>query len=628
MRRASCTVIAAAAALVAASTLTLGKASACGGEGPPIVPEWSLHGAPDRATRLVGRVLDLDGTPVAGARVGVETGFDDLHVATDAAGRFDVALPTTSPVARCVVAADGRAVALGTWTAVAQGRVTDVGEIRLARPATIRGRVADADDRPAAWSWIEIDGTDVFGAAWESVARLGGVGTVDCDPATGAFEIASLPAGRFTLTGKSVTADVSWVDATAPSDGVRLAATPFPDGPRLDVDATLGPPDERAPDEDADAVVERSGSIVRGERVSDGGCMSPSWVRFRTTPPCTLLFPGSRAHRRVEVAIDSVPHRPIRMELAPLPIGPGDYGFTGIVEGDGKPAQRRCVVEATREPGRGEEDVAPWPVATTRTLPDGTFTFAGLRRGGTYRVRAWVETARDAPDDTESAPDVPQSARADAESARADAEFAPSPRVRVGKELVRVALARCVERRIDVAVPSAPESVPDFRVECVATQRRRGETPALVPDVVVAGDVAGAGVTLRGLDPARPFSAVIRVRANGVWTRRLVAEGAAIGAPLVVTAPTGRRIAGRVVRDGRPVPGARVEFRTDSGPPGDAVVTDLDGRFALDGFDGGIACSVTAWSGTSGHGRATLDAHFSAAAAGSVEIALQPVARR
>ncbi len=119
--------------------------------------------AVERGVTVTGRVLDPDGKPVVDATVAPAltgsgnslTGDTRFSVTTDKDGRFTSVLPASGIREYNLVAHDGK---YGQWRTWANGvlppfrtkpgeAVRDL-ELRLTRPATVRGRVTDPDGRP------------------------------------------------------------------------------------------------------------------------------------------------------------------------------------------------------------------------------------------------------------------------------------------------------------------------------------------------------------------------------------------------------------------------------------------------------------------------------------------------
>jgi hypothetical protein len=551
------------------------------------VPGELVRGLPDDLTRIRGSVTDEAGRPIAGARVAVQTGLTDTVVTTDATGRIDLALSTASPVVRCIVSAAGKGLSIGKWGEVEPGHGADIGRIELRPAAPIRGQVADADGVPVPWAWIEIDGTQVFGRDWEDAARLLGAHLVDCHPTDGTFRVDALPPGSYRIGGRAVGHDVGGAPVVAPATDVRLGAEPFPDGPRLDIDTFLSPPDRAEPDDEI--VVETATGAVRGRRMAVS--METSFLRFPVSLPCRLVYAGRRWNERVEIVLDRVPHGPMPIALRPKrppasALG-GDVSIRGVVELGGVPlawhdgsagvprSGYRCRVEAFLHSPHQADD-GPRCRAEILTRPDGSFQFDRLLRGS-YALRATVEECFGDP---------------------VDAPIGPESMVGVGNGLVRVPMTPRSNPVLAVHVPDSVRSAPDFRLEATAA---RGSTNF---PCVVSGD----RVTVRGLPPGR-FDVAVRARANGVWSRRVVVAGDTANPLRIAVIPVGHRIAGRVLIGESPVPAARVEIRPDpdTGTGGDVAFTDADGWFAVFGLSATSDWSVVATAGVGyGAARATV----------------------
>lgn len=119
----------------------------------------------EKGVRITGRVLDPDGNPVSGATVAPArtgsgnslTGDTRFSVPTKADGTFDMLLPASNAALYNLVAHDGK---YGQWRKWANGvyppiqtkpgqELRDV-TLTLTRPATVRGKVVDAQGKPVA----------------------------------------------------------------------------------------------------------------------------------------------------------------------------------------------------------------------------------------------------------------------------------------------------------------------------------------------------------------------------------------------------------------------------------------------------------------------------------------------
>ena len=125
--------------------------------------------------KVSGRVVDPDGKPVAGATVAPAltgtgnslTGDTRFSVRTDRDGRFEVLLPAGGGREYNLVAHDGAYQQWRTWAngvlppmRTKPGEALREVEIRLTRPATVRGRVVDAQGRPVARREVRASAAD------------------------------------------------------------------------------------------------------------------------------------------------------------------------------------------------------------------------------------------------------------------------------------------------------------------------------------------------------------------------------------------------------------------------------------------------------------------------------------
>lgn len=179
----------------------------------------------ERGATVRGRVTDPDGKPVAGATVAPAltgtgnslTGDTRFSAHTDEIGRFEVVLPASGDRAYNLVAHDGTHRQWRTWAngvsatmRTTPGQVIENFELRLTRPATVTGRVVDAEGRPVA-------GCDVRASAGDRMENR------YYDPTTttgddGAFTL------RFIRPGEQfIQASPFWLDATRAPDGTTRA---------------------------------------------------------------------------------------------------------------------------------------------------------------------------------------------------------------------------------------------------------------------------------------------------------------------------------------------------------------------------------------------------------------------
>ncbi|MCG3134866.1 MAG: hypothetical protein HMLKMBBP_02274 [Planctomycetes bacterium] len=544
---------------------------------PPPLPEWLFPGPVDEGTRVRGCVVDSDGLGVEGACVVVHTGVADCCGTTNSAGVFDVAVPTSSPVAQCMVAKAGFAMHLGPWFAVAQDRGAEVGTITMAPAAVVEGAVVDESGNPVPWAWIDVSRDNRGLRRWPAAFGTG-ITRFVCDPVTGAFRIDTLPAGTHCVSARGLAPQTDgWRTFDAPSTDVRVSLDRDFERPMFVVPYEWGdPPPYRG---DYELVAESEAGVFRpdGNRLlhSRLGC------GFPIPPPFRLVFPENEDYERADVLIDRVILDPVVISPRPKRVSAQDAGghasLRGVVAAGGSPVMwidggavqsgTRCLVRATLS-RPGGADRGPSPSAETLTEPDGSFRLDRLLLGG-YWFSASVETTFGDP------LDAPIDGSYDS-VATASADPAP----------VRISLATRSSHDLRIEVPESILGAPDRRLEVLAWQagaRRRC-------------DVTWSGVRVRGIAPGT-FSVSVRARANGVWTRRVLIECDTQKPLPRLVVPTGRTISGRVVRGDAPVPGVEVLIKPTpwSGVDADIAVTDMDGRFAVAGFDPGSEWIVSAW---------------------------------
>jgi hypothetical protein len=124
---------------------------------------------------VTGRVLDPDGKPVAGATVAPAltgsgnslTGDTRFSVRTDKDGRFTALLPASGVREYNLVAHDGAYTQWRTWAngvlppfRTKPGESVGDIELRLTRPATVRGKVTGVDGRPVAGREVRSSAAD------------------------------------------------------------------------------------------------------------------------------------------------------------------------------------------------------------------------------------------------------------------------------------------------------------------------------------------------------------------------------------------------------------------------------------------------------------------------------------
>jgi protocatechuate 3,4-dioxygenase beta subunit len=129
----------------------------------------------ERGVTVTGRVLDPDGKPVAGATVAPAltgtgnslTGDTRFSVETDKHGRFSVLLPASGARDYNLVAHDGKYEQWRSWAngvlppfRTKPGQVIENVELQLTRPATVRGRLTDANGKPVGGREVRASAAD------------------------------------------------------------------------------------------------------------------------------------------------------------------------------------------------------------------------------------------------------------------------------------------------------------------------------------------------------------------------------------------------------------------------------------------------------------------------------------
>lgn len=113
------------------------------------------------AARVEGRVVDPGGNPVGGASVAAardQLSPDDYRT-TGADGRFSIDGLYAATVYLLLVNADGFGLVALEFDAPAEGESRDLGDLRLALPCTLAGRVVSATGEPVADVRVELEGS-------------------------------------------------------------------------------------------------------------------------------------------------------------------------------------------------------------------------------------------------------------------------------------------------------------------------------------------------------------------------------------------------------------------------------------------------------------------------------------
>ena len=197
----------------------------------------------ERAVTVRGRVLDPDGTPVAGATVAPAltgtgnsiTGDTRYSVETGKDGRFELILPASNDRDYNLIAHDGKFMVWRRWAngvgdpiRTRPGQVLDDVTLRLNRPAVVRGRVVDALGAPVARREVRATGVDKRDNRYY-------VPTVETD-AKGRFELKFVGPGE-----QFIQAAPFWLDPAQAPIGSSAVVTLRPGDVKDDVELTARP---------------------------------------------------------------------------------------------------------------------------------------------------------------------------------------------------------------------------------------------------------------------------------------------------------------------------------------------------------------------------------------------------
>jgi protocatechuate 3,4-dioxygenase beta subunit len=189
----------------------------------------------EQAAIVSGRVLDPDGKPVAGATVAPAltgtgnslTGDTRFSVATDAEGRYTVQLPASGEREYNLIAHDGKFQQWRTWAngvsvllTTEPGDKMDNLDIRLTRPATVRGRVVDRQGQPIAHHVVRASPVDKLENRYYDPET-----TTDAD---GRFELKFIRPGEQYIQAAQAPGGMQLLELTAGElhEGVELQAEP------------------------------------------------------------------------------------------------------------------------------------------------------------------------------------------------------------------------------------------------------------------------------------------------------------------------------------------------------------------------------------------------------------------
>ena len=575
---------------------------------------------------VVGRVLDDAGQPVPQARVALLTGHpvrgefgrrDELirHGQADADGRFALEVPADvlmrqpdRPEVKLVAAAPGLAMAAVT-VSVRPG--SPPAEVRLAAADAVRGRVLDADDRPA-------------GGVAVHVVRVGAVGR---EPVQGGTEPVAgpLPWPEPVVTDADGRFEFADLD---PRQGLGLEVRDDRFAPQraaldvrnADADLTL----RVAPPQVFEGQVRAAdtGRPLAHARLSIAPCEPlqdvpgrPEFLdaradaegRFRVRPLPGRAFkvytfaPEGEPYLAIEQRI-SWPAGTVRQDLA-VALPPGVAVSGRVVDAATGRAVAGARVDYTARPATADppaDENAPRLAgfASERTGPDGRFFVAAVQRG-VVRVFAargnYLMRPADHPPDWD-------------------------------RELSEYAIAHAV---VPLDLPPNCRQY-EFQVELQPGGRLTGRVldaagrPAPAGVLITTGPFAhylwtdarrfnwkDGGFAVPDADPRHRYPVVVldADRENGAFATLPGRAGATV--PDLRLQPCGRAEGRFVGRDGRPLAGVAVGLTarlSDGGSDVDwyrsigrdeSPRTDAAGRFALSGLVPGVRYRVDAFAGSS-----------------------------
>lgn len=487
-----------------------------------------------RPANVAGRVVDVDGSPAAGARVEIRRkGTERYQAARTATSASDGAfrLEDVAAGAHVLVATrEGRVESAEHELDVVPGR--DVAEVALAlrRGGIVEGRVLDRDDRSIAGRRVVAGGFGPYGQLEAAT------------DANGEFRITDVPPGRIEV--------MTWSDSD--TDDYLHASVALEEGGTARVD--LGGASKGA-------------YVVRGV-VTAGGPVAAARVTFNAMGPAasqddrnrTAVTDGSgRYEMRVatigsySVGVMSRENGTVwkRVDLADAPtqvvdVELGSARITGrVVDHDGRPvAEARVRVEPNVRSFTGDAQ----STSDDETAADGTFALRGLLPG-TYVLRA-----------------DPQRWSADASARLASAQIDGLEVAAGSSREVEVRLAKggsLVVRAVDVEgrpiaganVRLAPrDGAHAMPTDAAGATRFDGLTPGRVTITaatheLVEREAATADVAVEGANEAT----VVLVAGGRFAVKLLDSRGAALASamhyPVEVLDATGARVRGTMRRD-------------------------------------------------------------------------------
>jgi RNA polymerase sigma-70 factor (ECF subfamily) len=320
-----------------------------------------------RGFAAAGRIVDVDGKPLAGVHVAVEAsqrgeGVDRTScgfATTDADGRFRAADLDRSMAHVLSASADGRGRARQSVLPPRDDAdASDVGDVRMSPPRAIEGVAVKQDGSPWAGAEVQLTGPNVAQAAMPEVGARETRRTDDL----GRFRFGDLAPGAYTveLQDRNATPQPARVTLTADRDVLDVVLPPKPTGESIVV-----------------RVVDESGAPVAGMNVIGGQSVV---ARTDAAGRAVLAPPAKGKITRIDVGAQTDEQAFLRNP--PIKVEPGKGEYVVTMEKGAHVACRLLDVDGNPLP-RASISVEPGERAYYFSMPDadGRFRVTIPRRG-------------------------------------------------------------------------------------------------------------------------------------------------------------------------------------------------------------------------------------------------------